>query len=171
VLQLVADSWKDIGIKLYTKPSQREVFRNRIYAGDTHMSVWSGLENALPNPDMSPVELAPLNQVNLQWPKWGQYYQTKGRSGEPVDMPLPEELVELFHAWERATDHAERERIWQRMLEIHADEVTSIGLIQSIPQPIVVSNRLHNVPEEAVYSWDPSAHFGRYRMDTFWVDQ
>ncbi len=170
VLQLVADSWKDIGIKLYTKPSQREVFRNRIYAGDTHMSVWSGLENALPNADMSPVELAPLNQVYLQWPKWGQYYQTKGRSGEPVDMPLPEELVELFHAWERATDRAERERIWQRMLEIHADQIYTLGIVAGVPQPVVIHNSLKNLPETGLYNWDPGAFFGMYHPDSLWFD-
>ncbi|MDX1424512.1 MAG: ABC transporter substrate-binding protein, partial [Kiloniellales bacterium] len=150
--------------------SQREVFRNRIYAGDTHMSVWSGLENALPNADMSPVELAPLNQVYLQWPKWGQYYQTKGRSGEPVDMPLPEELVELFHAWERATDRAERERIWQRMLEIHADQIYTLGIVAGVPQPVVIHNSLKNLPETGLYNWDPGAFFGMYHPDSLWFD-
>ncbi|MEC7656417.1 MAG: ABC transporter substrate-binding protein, partial [Pseudomonadota bacterium] len=42
VLELVRDSWRRIGIKLLSKPSQREVFRQRIYSGETIMSVWSG---------------------------------------------------------------------------------------------------------------------------------
>lgn len=170
VLQLIADNWQDVGIKLHTKPSQREVFRNRIYAGDTHMSVWSGLENALPNAGTSPVELAPLNQVFLQWPKWGQYYQTKGRSGEPIDMPLPEELAELFHAWEGATERAERERIWHRMLEIHADQIYSLGTVAGVPQPVVVHNTLKNLPETGLYNWDPGAFFGMYHPDCLWFD-
>ena len=39
------------------------------------------------------------------------------------------------------------------------------------PQPVVVSNRLHNVPERGTFSWDPGAQFGMYRMDEFWFDQ
>ena len=39
-----------------------------------------------------------------------------------------------------------------------------------MPQPVVVSNRLHNVPEQGIYSWDPGAHFGIYKPDCFWVD-
>jgi peptide/nickel transport system substrate-binding protein len=35
-------------------------------------------------------------------------------------------------------------------------------------QPVVVSNRLRNVPEEGIYNWDPGAHFGMYSPDTFW---
>ena len=35
VLELIHDSWLAAGIKLFTRPSQREVFRNRIFAGET----------------------------------------------------------------------------------------------------------------------------------------
>ena len=48
VLQLIHDSWLKIGVKAFIKPLQREVFRNRIFAGTTIMSVWSGLENGFP---------------------------------------------------------------------------------------------------------------------------
>lgn len=170
VLELIADSWADIGVKLYAKPSQREVFRNRIFAGETHMSVWTGLENGLPNADMSPVELAPMKQDYLQWPKWGQYVQTKGRSGEPVDMPEAEELNELFHAWERAGDRAQREKIWHRMLEIHADQVFTIGVVAGVPQPVVIKQSLRNLPEKGLYNWDPGAFFGIYHPDSLWFD-
>ena len=56
------------------------------------------------------------------------------------------------------------------MVQIQADQVTSIGTVQGVLQPIVVKTRLHNVPDKAVFSWDPGAHFGVYRPDTFWVD-
>jgi peptide/nickel transport system substrate-binding protein len=170
VLELIADSWADIGIKLYTKPSQREVFRNRIFAGETHMSVWTGLENGLPNADMSPVELAPMKQDYLQWPKWGQYVQTKGRSGEPIDLPEAEELNDLFHAWERAVGRAQREKIWHRMLEIHADQVFTIGVVAGVPQPVVIKQSLKNLPEKGLYNWDPGAFFGIYHPDCLWFD-
>ena len=170
VLELIADSWADAGIKLHTKPSQREVFRNRIFAGDTQMAIWTGLENALPNPDMSPVELAPMKQDYLQWPKWGQYVQTKGRSGEPIDVPEAQELSDLYFAWERATDRAERERIWHRMLEIHADQAFTLGVVAGVPQPVVVNDLLRNLPETGLYNWDPGAFFGIYRLDSVWFD-
>ena len=55
------------------------------------------------------------------------------------------------------------------MLEINADQVFSIGLIAGTLQPVVVANRLRNVPEKGVYNWNPGAHFGVYRPDTFWL--
>jgi peptide/nickel transport system substrate-binding protein len=38
-------------------------------------------------------------------------------------------------------------------------------------QPIVVRDSLRNVPKEGIYNWDPGAHFGIYRPDTFWFDR
>ncbi len=170
VLELIRDSWADAGIKLHTKPSQREVFRNRIFSGDTQMAIWTGLENALPNADMSPIELAPAKQEYLQWPKWGQYVQTKGRAGEAPALPEAQELMTLFRAWERATERAERERIWHRMLEIHADQAFSIGVVAGVPQPVVIARSLRNLPEEGLYNWDPGAFFGIYHPDSLWFD-
>ena len=45
ILELIHDSWLKIGIKIYSKPSQRNVFRNRIFSGETAISIWSGIEN------------------------------------------------------------------------------------------------------------------------------
>ncbi len=168
VLELVHDSWLKAGIKLFTRPSQREVFRNRIFAGETLVSIWSGYENGLPNPDTVPSEFAPTSQQQLQWPKWGQYYQTKGKIGEKPSLPAAEELLELNRRWVTAPDRAAREKIWHRMIEINADNVFTIGVVGGVMQPVVVSNRLRNVPEKGVYNWNPGAHFGVYKPDTFW---
>ena len=99
ILELVHDTWLKAGIKLYTKPLQRETFRNRVFAGETLMSVWGGLENGTPGPATSPAELAPTSQQQLQWPKWGQHYQNRGRTGEPCDGPHASELLALYGEW------------------------------------------------------------------------
>ena len=170
ILELVHDSWKRIGVKLFTRPSQREVFRNRIFAGETLMSIWSGYENGLPTAESIPHELAPTSQQQLQWPKWGQYYQTQGQAGEPIDIAEAKELFDLYRRWVYAGDRRQRTAIWHRMLKIHAENVFSIGIIAGVLQPVVVSNRLKNVPEKGVYNWSPGAHFGIYKPDTFWFD-
>lgn len=170
-LQLIADSFSDIGIGMFVNSSQRDVFRNRVFAGEVTMSVWYGYDNALILPDTVPDELAPVDQNWLQYPSWGQYWQSSGGAGQAPDLPWAEELVDLYREWVVTPDEERRRAITQRMLDIHAEQVTSIGIVQGVPQPIVVADRLHNVPQEGVYSWDPGAHFGRYRMDGFWVGQ
>lgn len=171
VLELISESWAEIGVKLYIKPSQREVFRNRIFSGQAQMSVWSGLENGIASAQTNPEELAPRSQQQLMWPKWGQYYETSGQMGQAPDMPEAQELSTLAAEWIEGADPARKEEIWHRMLAIHADQVYSIGVISGVQQPVVVKHGVMNVPKNGIYNWDPGAHFGIYRPDTFWLDR
>jgi peptide/nickel transport system substrate-binding protein len=168
VLELIRETWREVGIQLYSKPSQREAFRNRVFAGETLMSVWSGWDNGLPTADTPPDELAPTSQVQLQWPKFGQYFETSGKKGDAPDIPEVKELEALYHQWMRSGTHEERARIWQRMLEIHADQQFIIGVVAGVPQPVVARDTLMNVPAKAFYNWEPGAFFGIYHPDTFW---
>lgn len=169
VLQLVHDSWLKVGIKIYTKPLQREVLRSRVFAGQTQMAIWFGLENGLASAAMSPEEFAPTSQQQLQWPMWGQHYETKGQAGEPADMEAPKQLFGLYKAWREAHDVEAKQKIWEEMIAIYADQVFSIGLVSGALQPIVATKSLMNVPTEGYYNWDPGAHFGCYRPDSFWL--
>jgi peptide/nickel transport system substrate-binding protein len=168
VLQLINDHWREIGVGLFAKPQQREYLRNRVYAGKAVMTIWSGIENGLPNADTAPDDLAPIAQIQMQWPKWGQFVETGGKSGERVDEAPAMELATLYDSWRLATDSAARAAIWRRMLEIHMEQTYTIGILANVPQPVVVSNRLRNVPVKGVYNWEPGSFFGIYRPDSFW---
>ena len=168
-LELVHDSWLDLGVKIYSKPIQREVLRNRVFAGKTQMAIWFGLENGLATSDMSPAELAPTSQLQLQWSRWGQYFETKGKSGEPIDMELPQKLFDLRNQWRDEREDDGRRAVWQQMLDIWTDQVYTIGLASGVLQPVVATTRLQNLPNEGFYNWDPGAHFGCYRPDRFWL--
>lgn len=169
-LQLIHDTWEKIGIRLFTKPAQLEVFRNRIFAGETVMSISGGLDDGVPVPAVSPAELAPTAEDQLQWPKWGDYYDSDGKAGEKVDLPAAAELLALNQQWLVSTSDDESARVWHRMLEINAEQQFTIGIVAGVPQPVVVSNHLRNVPEKGIYSWEPGAQFGIYRPDSFWLD-
>ncbi|HEY8016930.1 MAG TPA: ABC transporter substrate-binding protein [Dongiaceae bacterium] len=170
VLELIRDSWAQAGIHLFTKPFVRDVFRNRVFAGDSIMSVWTGLENGLPTASFSPSELAPVDQNDLEWPKWGQYHETHGMSGEAPDMPEVKQLLDLLDQWGVATDDAARTDAWEKMLSIYTDQVYTIGTVAAVPQPVIISNRLHNVPKAEIWSFSPGNYFGIYRPDIFWLD-
>jgi peptide/nickel transport system substrate-binding protein len=168
VLELIRDSWRHIGVQLYSKPAQLTLFRRRVFSGDAVMSLDKGIENGLATATMSPAEFAPTEQQQLEWPKWGEYAEAKGKAGEAPDLPAAEKLYQLNSDWLAATADEDKERIWHDMLALYSDQVFSIGLIAGVLQPVVVSDRLRNVPEDGVYNWDPGAHFGIYKPDGFW---
>lgn len=166
-LTIITDTWRDLGIRLIMRPLDRDILRNRIYAGTGMAATWFGWDNGLPRAETSPGYLAPTQQEFFAWPKWGQYYQTKGQAGEPPDMPAPKRLLELDGKWTKTSDPVQREAIWKEMLDIHAQQQFAIGILSGAPQPVVVSNRLYNVPQSGIWAYDPGAHFGIHRIDEF----
>ena len=99
------------------------------------------------------------------------YYMAPEQSaGEAIDIVEVKRLMELRNGWANAPNKAVREAIWSEMLDIHAQQVYSFGLVQAVPQPVVVNRTLRNVPDRGIYNWEPGAHFGLYRPDTFWFD-
>lgn len=169
-LQLIRDSWAELGIKLLTKSMQADVFRNRCFAGETVMSIGAGAENGLATAAMSPAEWAPTNQVQWQWSQWGNFYESSGKAGSRPDVPEAEQLLTLYDRWRRSQDPQEMTDIWEQMLAIHADQQFVIGLVADVPQPVWINKLLRNVPTKAMYNWEPGAHFGLYRPDLFWFD-
>ncbi|WP_083607545.1 ABC transporter substrate-binding protein [Thalassospira sp. TSL5-1] len=170
ILALIGDSWQKAGIKLYVKALQREVMRTRAYSGDTVMSLFTGIDNGLAVPSSVPSEFVPVNQDSLQWPKWGQYYQTGGEAGEKPDMPAAEELMKLYDQW-RIGGPGQQKKAWEHILDINAENLFSIGLVGNVPHPVVVADGLMNVPEKGIHSWEPGGFFGIYHPDTFWWDR
>lgn len=169
VLELIRDTWMQVGIKLFTKPLQLELLRNRVFAGQTLMSVGQGIDNAIPTPETSPAELVPSNQMQFQWPSWGLYAETSGKQGDAPDLPEVKRLMDLYKEWWLAPGSAERAAAWSRLLTIYSDQVFSIGTVNATLQPVVVRNRLHNVPQKGLFGFEPTAYFGVYRPDTFWL--
>ena len=166
-LELIGATWEKLGIRLLVKPQDRDVLRDRAYAGRTMMVAWFGWNVGIPTAQTAPIELAPVDQANFTWPKWGQHYQTKGSAGEAPDLPEAARLMELFANWGRAGDDETRSAIWREMLAIHADQVFAIGTVARAPVPLIHDAELMNVPRDAIYAWDPGGQLGVHRMDEF----
>ena len=169
-LTLIAEFWRDIGVKLFVKPQDRTVLRNRAYSGLTVMVAAQGLDLAMPTAEMPPSELAPMRQDNYAWPRWGQYAETKGAAGESCDMPEAQALDALYRRWMSTSNDAEQTRIWKEMLQNHAENLWSIGTVAGAIQPIVLKVGLRNLPKRAIYSWEPTSMLGIYRIDELYWD-
>jgi peptide/nickel transport system substrate-binding protein len=171
ILELVTDYWAKIGIGLFIRTSQRDVFRSRAIAGEIMVAIWSGIDNGVATADMNPGQLAPTAEDQLQWPVWGMHYLSHGEKGEGPDLDPAAELLRLYESWRVSRTREERAKIWTAMLAIHSDQVFSIGIVNAALQPIVRSARLRNVPDSGLYSFDPTCYFGVYMPDTFWLDE
>ncbi len=167
-LAIITDTWREIGVKLVMRPLDRDILRNRVFAGVSMASVWYGWDNGVPSENTPPDYLAPVQQEFLAWPKWGQYHQTMGQAGTPPDMDVGAKLLGHLDEWYQAESAVDRMAAWKDMLAIHAEHQFAIGILAEAPQPVVVSKYLRNVPVDGKWAWDPGAHFGVHRIDEFW---
>ncbi len=168
-LRLIGSTWAKAGLKMFSKATRRELLRRRVASGHCMMSYWGGLDFALVGAQHSPHEFVPHREDQPQWPKWGMWAQSNGQMGDQPDDPAALALVKLHEEWFAAADDGARRAAWERILAIWTEQTYTIGIIGGVLQPVVVSNRLRNLPIEGVYAFDPGAHFGRYRPDTLWL--
>jgi peptide/nickel transport system substrate-binding protein len=164
-LTLIGEFWREIGVKLFVKPQDRTVLRNRSFAGLTVMVAAPGFDNAIPTAIMPPTEFAPMRQDNYAWPKWGQHVETMGKNGDPVDMPEAKRLLDLYATWMNTGNRDVQRDCWREMLRNHAENQWVIGTVSGALQPIVMRNGLQGLPAKSLYSWDPTAMLGIYRVD------
>ncbi len=171
VLELITDHWNQVGISLFIRTSQRDIFRSRAIGGEIMMAIWSGIDNGVPTADMNPGALAPTTEDQLQWPVWGLHYLTHGEKGSAPTMPEAIKLVELLKKWRLSATLEERTAIWHEMLALYTDQVFSIGLVNEALQPVFSSAKLRNVPDKGLYGFDPTCFLGVYMPDTFWYGE
>jgi peptide/nickel transport system substrate-binding protein len=145
--------------------------RNRVFAGLSTMVAGQGLDNAIPTAIMPPTELAPMRQDNYAWSKWGQHVETKGKHGEAVDIPAAKRLLELYNTWMTTGDRPTQRALWAEMLQNHAENQWTIGTVAGALQPIVVRKGLEGLPKRALYSFEPTAMIGVYRVDEMFWDK
>jgi peptide/nickel transport system substrate-binding protein len=168
-IELIIENFRAVGIRLFSRASQRDLFRRRLLIGDTMMSMSTGLDNGIAGPDTEPDALAPTSPAQYQWPAFGAHVESRGKDGTAIDMPEVAELSDLLKTWRHSISSEERRVVWRKMLAIHAEQVFSIGLINSTLQPVVASQRLRNVPAKGWFSFEPGAFFGVHMPDTFWL--
>ncbi|MDQ0445906.1 ABC transporter substrate-binding protein [Methylobacterium aerolatum] len=168
-LTLIGEFWREVGIRLVTKPQERTNLGRRSLAGLTVMVAAQGLDLAVPTAIMPPTGLSPAQPDHYSWPRWSMNATSRGKSGEPCDMPEAQRLLDLDREW-RATDDAARQgEIWREMLMNHARNTWTIGTVAGALQPVVAADRLVNLPVRALYSWEPTAMIGVQRLDElFW---
>jgi len=168
-ISLITDQWKQVGIKLLSKPQSLANFRMRVFSGEAIMTAYAGFVTAVPSVDTSPKEFCPTMQGGLQWSRWGMFIESQGKQGEKCDMNDACALLDELKRWETSADEASRRQAWARILEVNTDQVYSIGTLNGVLQPIVVGPKIRNVPKEGYYAWDPGGYIGLYKPDTFWL--
>ncbi|HIG53720.1 MAG TPA: ABC transporter substrate-binding protein [Candidatus Handelsmanbacteria bacterium] len=154
-LDLVTAHWREVGVSVNLKQISGPLQRIRARAGLMDMTIWHADRNADILFPIEPYWYVPVNGgwEQSQWSAWTRWYFSDGTRGwEP-----PAEIKELIGWWERlrrATDEKERVEMGKKILRSQAENLWALGVVGLGPHPIIVSDRLRNVPRQGYWGWD-----------------
>ena len=154
-LDLVTAYWREVGVNVNLKQISGSLQGIRAKAGLMDMTIWHADRNADILFPIEPYWYVPVNGgwEQSQWSSWARWYFTDGTRGEEP----AEEIKQLLSWWERlrrATEEKERIEMGKKILRSQAQNLWAIGVIGLGPHPIIVSDRLRNVPRQGYWGWD-----------------
>ena len=158
MLELVGDNWGKVGIRCSPTLPARHVPPAHRQRRHHDVDRPRASTTACPTAEIEPDALAPTHDSQFQWPRWGLFAQTDGHEGETIDMPEAQSSMDLYRDGAAPTDVDERAAIWSKMLAINADQVFTIGIVNGMPQPVVVSKACATCPRQALYGFEPGAY-------------
>jgi len=152
--ELVAEYWREVGVKVNIKRVKRSFEHERSSAGQNDVGMWCSdwmQERWVYIPRLT--KFNPLSEMGYAV-KWGLWRESGGKSGwePPEDWKKQWERMEK---WYTTTNEEEYQRLATEIWSFFVEKLVNIGTLRFTPWPLVVKNNLKNVPEEAYYGDGP----------------
>lgn len=158
--QFVIDDWEDVGVRAIARERARPLFYTEKDSSDFDFNVWTGESDMMPM--VIPRYFIPVNLESFYATRWGRWYMNGGfydlprarelRGAEPI--PLDHPMYAAVVAYEKAlqaTDPDEQLALMHEVFDIGAENIWSINIATPPPAPVVVDERMRNVPENALF--------------------
>jgi ABC-type transport system substrate-binding protein len=146
VADLLKAYWKRVGVDISPQAQDRSLWLERSAANNFDISMWEGELGYDADVLMRPMWYLPLDGTISPGPKWREWYNTRGASGEK-----PPELVartlSLYDEVQVTPDEAGQHALMKQILGINADMFNVIGISLPANNYGVVKNNFRNVPE------------------------
>lgn len=151
--ELVKNYWEKIGIKVALKPATSELLSTKRDANE--LEVTSGHLDRCTDIlfTLDPRWFVPISTQSTYGPLWYTWYSTGGKSGEEPPAEI-KKLYEWFETMQTTIDEEERTMAGREILRSQAENLWITGTVGLIPQPCLVSNKLHNVPQVGYSGYD-----------------
>jgi peptide/nickel transport system substrate-binding protein len=152
VVEMAANYWVDIGIRVFPKEESRDLFDERGNAGTVQdMTVW--MQDRAAHFWLDPIWQYPIRGGTpaSSGALWYDWYRNNGEIGEEPP-PEVQKAYDLYEAIKGATSDEELIALATELLDHVAEELWYIGTVGLLPHVGVVKNNFRNVSEEGVIS-------------------
>jgi len=155
-VSLVADFWREnLDLDVSVTQVSGELAAQRAPGNMMDVNSWTGGGATYVNFPSHPYAYIPYLPIwsCTAWPEYAHWFQSGGESG----MEPPDHIKDLRAAWAQLTKEPDaelRKELAQKILAAQAENVWSIGTVGRGPHPIAVNNRLRNVNDQGLWTWD-----------------
>jgi peptide/nickel transport system substrate-binding protein len=160
VSELSQAYWNEIGIRTNYKQVSEELWLNQVVSNELDLSIWIS-QSSLPGR----IGLPEMNEgIVLYAPEWyawlrHQLWIEGGRKGEepaPGVEPTGEwgHYIDLWRKWVAAPNAEEFNRVGTELWAMQAELLGNLGTVAKVVRPIIVNNRIRNVPEVLPFSFE-----------------
>jgi peptide/nickel transport system substrate-binding protein len=156
--ELIKDYWEAVGVQVKLDSIDGQLYNQRMNANELDVVGGEGnrlMEMRAYNIQNTPFNLAGDISFAIEWNNWfnHQNWVTAGSQGEEpepgVEPPqYVKDYIALVSRWQSAGTEAEYERLAQQVFDFHAENTWLIGTVARPLWPVIVKNRVQNVPEE-----------------------
>jgi peptide/nickel transport system substrate-binding protein len=155
-MELVRGDWLDVGVDIQLKFVSRELHDTTYRTNEGDCTIWTNdmvTDLTFGDPWHIAKFAAPgTNPTHNPWPAYANWYTTDGETGEEPTEEV-KKIIELSEVLATHPDEKVRADAGRELLEIHADQLWTVGTVGLGPQPIIISNKLKNVPEKGLWDW------------------
>jgi ABC-type dipeptide/oligopeptide/nickel transport system permease component/ABC-type transport system substrate-binding protein len=156
--QFVADDWARVGIRLVPRELARTLFYIKKDARDFDFMIWSSESDYMPM--QSPRYFVPVDEEAFYAVGWARWFEFGGLYGAPgakapnaIEPPQGHPMrraMEVYSQSLLAPTLEEQKAIFDEALDIAAENLWTINIATSPPQPVVVKG-VRNVPSNALH--------------------
>jgi peptide/nickel transport system substrate-binding protein len=145
--EIIKPQLKKVGIDVIIKPTERELWMQRMLALDFEVGVYIFNVGHATQTPLQQRQFAPVSQGGTYWGmQWGLWYETSGKQGEEP----PAEVKKLQQLYDQAVaepDTAKRIAQIKEALDIFGDQTYVVGMLNESDQGrwTVVHNTVGNV--------------------------
>ncbi len=157
-VQFVVNDWQAVGVRTIPRQRDRTLWATEREGLLHDFNVW--IANGEHYPLIQPRFFVPV-QASFFSIGYFQWLRTGGLEGDPEargeELPKDHPLFKALMHYRKACatgDLDEQVRLFKPVLDIAAENVWTINVCATPPVLVVVNNKLRNVPDTSVYSWD-----------------
>lgn len=169
--ELISNDWREVGIEGACQVIDGALLNERLDANETAVSAWHLGRTTLlgrGTPDQFAFERCSANNWGRQWCFW---FVSGGESG----MEPPQEIKDLDASWQAfkqaPTGTAEAIELGRAYFAYFADELPMIPTIGLAPHPVIIHNRLKNVPSENIFWGSDTNFYAPYKPEQWYIDE